>query len=217
MRQNKKSIVALFFLAGAIALLVGVWLQQQRAAENTRYKEQLTATELTNPRPIPSFKLISETGKPFSNKDLRGHWSLVFFGFTNCPNICPVTMGQLKQLYQLLPQTNVKQPEMVFVSIDPERDTPQRVQEYVKTFNPNFHGATGDPKVIAKLTKALGIVNMKMAPNGQSTKQASYGISHSDAIVLINPNGQVQAFFSDPHKPQTMLKDYSAIVSHFKG
>ncbi|GAB4393390.1 MAG: SCO family protein [Gammaproteobacteria bacterium] len=218
-KYNRQQTGILIFI-GIIALLLGIYYGNGK--QNTHQgiakwdTSQLHATVFPQARTIQAFNLINENGQPFTAKDLANHWTFVFFGFTNCPNICPVTMGKLKVLYSQLQQQSL--PAQVYmISIDPERDTPQRLKTYVQTFNANFHGATGDINEINRLTKELGVVFMKLKPNDNDPQQASYGIEHSGSILLFNPQGKLQALFTAPHQPQKMAQEFKQITQHYVG
>jgi protein SCO1/2 len=168
------------------------------------------ATVFTQPRAIKPFKLQDDVGKPFTNANLIGHWSLLFFGFTNCAMICPTTMTELNKMYQLLEKETVKNlPQVVFISVDPERDTLKRIHDYVRSFNTNFVGATGDEKELAILAKQLGVMFMKL-PNKENPKH--YAVDHSAFAVLVNPKGQAYGIFSTPHEADDMAKNYKLIT-----
>lgn len=173
-------------------------------------QEMENATVFTQPRAITPFKLQDDAGKSFTNTNLMGHWSLLFFGFTNCAMICPTTMTELNKMYQLLEKDKIKNlPQVIFISVDPERDTVKRVHDYVRSFNPNFIGVTGKEKEIATLAKQLGVMFMKL-PNKENPKD--YAIDHSAFIVLVDPNGQAYGIFSSPHQAEDMAQNYKQIT-----
>lgn len=167
------------------------------------------ATVFSQPRAIAPFKLQDDKGEHFSNANLKGHWSLLFFGFTNCAMICPTTMTELNKMYQLL--TKAKEqvlPQVVFISVDPERDTLKRLHNYVHAFNPNFVGVTGDEKELAKLAKNVGAMYMKVVDKDDPNQ---YYIDHSAFIILVNPEGHMYGIFSSPHEADNMAKNFVAI------
>ena len=140
---------------------------------------------------------------------LEGNWYMMFFGFIHCPAICPTTMAELNKFYQHVKQ-DANNPQVVFVSIDPERDDIARLKEYVTSFNSDFIGLTGKLDALQTLSKELGIMYMKMAK--QDKKQTgSYNIDHSGTILLFNPKAQLHAIFSMPHDGDSMAKDFNVI------
>lgn len=168
------------------------------------------ATIFTQPRVIAPFKLQDDAGKPFTNASLTNHWSLLFFGFTNCAMICPTIMTELNKMYQLLEKDGVKQlPQVVFISVDPERDTVKRVHDYVRSFNANFVGVTGDEKQISALSKQMGAMYLKIA-NKDDPK--NYDIDHSAFIMLVDPKGQMYGILSSPHQAKIMAKNFKQMT-----
>ncbi len=207
MQRTRPLSILLTTIVGILAALGGLWLSHlvfdQKAAPSTT-----NATVLQPTRPLPAFDLVDDEGKPFSRADLRGHWSLVFFGFTHCPAICPNTLTLLQQTKTALADLPAKQqPQVVLISVDPERDTPAKMREYVRFFGPTLRGVTGDAERIAALTQALGVpVSRVELPNGD------YTVDHSAAIFLVNPRGEFNALFSSPKSSQDIAGDYRIIV-----
>ena len=172
---------------------------------------KLNVTLLHNPRQVSDFNLTDNTGKAFTQESLRGHWTMMFFGFTRCPSICPTTMAELGKTYKKLFKDGVRTyPQVMMVSIDPEHDTLKLMNEYVTKFDSQFHGATGDKQQIAKMTKELGIVYMKVTDPNNKDK---YDINHSGTIMLFNPQGLLAGFFSMPHKADSIAQDFE-IITH---
>jgi protein SCO1/2 len=174
------------------------------------------AAELENaaiyqqPRPIVPFSLKDTDGKAFSNQNLQGHWSLLFFGFTNCAMICPTTMTELNKMYGLLQKAKVKSlPQVVFISVDPERDSIKRIHGYVQAFNSAFVGATGSEQELTKLSKQLGVMYMKVRDKDDPKH---YAIDHSAFIVLVNPKGQAYGLLTTPHSAKNLAHNYRKIT-----
>jgi len=140
------------------------------------------------------FTLIDQTGKTVTDKDFRGRYMLVFFGFTHCPDVCP---AELQVMADALGQLGPKAAEIVpvFITLDPERDTPEAVGAYLKNFGPNFVGLTGSPEAIASAAKAYRVSFSKFEykdDNGQS----GYSIDHSTLLYLMDKNGEYIAHFN---------------------
>lgn len=167
------------------------------------------ATLLTPPRPLPQFELVDQAGAAFTPERLKHRWSLLFFGFTRCPDVCPLTLGVLAQAQKALKNLPPeKQPQVLLVSVDPQRDNPAQLASYVKFFSPAFGGVTGTQKAMEELTTALGVpVAINKQPNGD------YTVDHSAAIFLVDPNGALHALFSSPHVPAVIAADYRRIVT----
>lgn len=188
-----------------IALIGGIWLGYKHEKKNN-YSSQQSSTIFSPPQPIAKFSLVDTNGKPFDNDALWGQWTFLFFGFTQCPQVCPAAMANLKQMYDvLLQQQQNPMPQVVLVSIDPEHDTLPKLKNYVVSFNPHFQGATGDMGAIDKLAASLNVLVFK-------DKQGN--IDHSGTILLMDPAGKLIAVFSSPHDPKALAHDFSLIVKN---
>jgi protein SCO1 len=134
---------------------------------------------------------------------------LLFFGFTNCPDVCPATLGVLAQIErQLQDLPEPSRPQVALVSVDPQRDTPAQLKSYVKFFSPSFVGLTGSQQDLDAFTRAMGVpVAIQRLENG------AYTVDHSAAIFLIDPQGAMHALFSTPHDPTKIAQDYRRIVA----
>ncbi|MBX9705405.1 MAG: SCO family protein [Gammaproteobacteria bacterium] len=199
-------------ILAAIALFMGLWLHKQLTPHQPDI-EEMQATVLTQPRLLKPFVLIQGNGKLFNNQSLEGHWTFLFFGYTHCPDICPTTMAILNQVYNKLEQQKQALPQVVLVSVDPNRDTPRKLQEYVSYFNPAFIGATGSRKEIDNITQQLGIAYQIVIPKGKTLKTLgdNYLVDHSGAIILIDPQAQMHAIFTDSSDPERIAQEFVAI------
>jgi protein SCO1/2 len=169
---------------------------------------------LPKPTDINDFKLQDNLGKTFTKENLKGHWTFMFFGFTNCGMVCPTTMAALKQMKGTL-QTDLpanEMPQIVMVSVDPDRDTVERMNEYVTSFDPTFIGTRAEMPQISALEKELHLVSVKIQADGQNKNQ--YSINHSAEILIFNPDAKLQAFLSYPHVAEQMTKDYKLILNN---
>ena len=161
---------------------------------------------------LPEFTLQDQSGELVNADTFRGQFDLVFFGFTHCPDVCPTTLQLLATARkQLLESGSDDLPRIVLVSVDPERDTPDLLSQYVNYFGDDNLGVTGDLSEIKKLTSALGIYFEKV-PNSASDDSDNYTINHSAAVLVINPEGQFSALFSAPHKIEDYLHDLPIIM-----
>lgn len=167
------------------------------------------ATLLAEPRALPEFTLVDASGQAFGRDRLKGHWSFLFFGFTNCPDICPTTLATLAAVKETLADLpEAQRPGVAFVSVDPDRDTPEVVGHYVAHFDPAFKGATGTRQSIESLTAALGVAVI-IGP----VVDGAYSVDHSAAIFLVDPGARVTALFGAPHESATIMRDYRRIVA----
>ncbi|MCW8846258.1 MAG: SCO family protein [Gammaproteobacteria bacterium] len=202
--------IALFIGVAALAVAAGLWLQLQLAKPAT--PPETEATLLQSPRPLGTVVLLDQDGREFPIDRLEGRWNLLFFGFTQCPDVCPTTlamMGQVSEVLRALPEA--ARPRMVFVSIDPERDTPDIMRAYVGHFSADFLGLTGDLDQVTALAGQLGVAFQKVP-----YAQGGYTMDHSAALFLLNPRVEFNAVFSAPHSVEGIAGDYTKII-HYLG
>jgi len=200
-------------LFAIIAMTAGIIVANKKSSASVDVDlSQLDATILQTPRAISDFSLTDNQNNTFSNSNLLGHWTMMFFGFTHCPYLCPTTMAALNSMQQQLIQDGITQlPQVVLISIDPARDDSQALDTYVKSFNSDFIGATGDQANLGQLSQELGIAYVAIP--SQNDNPMNYDIEHSSAIILFNPQGELAGFFTMPHDSEVMAKDYEIIVS----
>jgi protein SCO1/2 len=196
-----------------MAFLFGLWFHHNTKANTLQNETLLSATVLSQPRAITPFLLTNNKGNPFTLQSLKGHWNLVFFGFTNCPDLCPTTMAVLNQTYKKLTAMHQNpMPQVVFISVDPERDNAQRISGYLRSFNENFVGATGSVTQLDALTQEFSVLYAKVM-NKEASQADDYSIDHSGAILLVNPRGQFFGVFSGPHEVDKIAHDLHLIMA----
>jgi protein SCO1/2 len=202
------TILLLFVVVAGTAIYFNVTHKNSAITE-----VKIDGMYLPTPKEMIDFELTDNTGKPFTKANLKGHWTMLFFGFTNCGMVCPTTMAALNDMYKHLSTElpSERLPAVVMISVDPDRDSVERMNEYVSAFNPNFVGARAEMPQIETLEKELHLVAVKMQADGAAKNQ--YTINHSAEIMLFNPEGQLQAFMAYPHKADQMAKDYKAILT----
>lgn len=180
-------------------------IQQPRIMTTTEMKVN-GAYLLQTPRNIGEFELVDHRGEAFVPARLEGRWSLVFFGFTHCPDICPTTMAFLDGFIKELEGTEVADTQVVMVSVDPARDTVAQLERYVPYFNPEFIGVTGEFLAIHRFATALNTPFRKVPGQDEN-----YQVDHSANVVLINPRGDYHAFFKAPLDLAKMKVTYRSI------
>jgi len=146
------------------------------------------------------FTLIGEDGQKVSDSDFRGRYLLVFFGFTHCPDVCPMTLQRIADALEAAPELKDKVTPLL-ISVDPERDTPAAMKEYVAYFGPAFRGLTGTPDEIAAVLKAYGVYAKKVKLEGSAL---DYTVDHSSFIYLLGPDGRFITLF-DPQQDSAAL------------
>ncbi len=204
MYLNLRSIL---ILLGSILIFIGVISKALPASSSPTINGMI----FSEPKMLDAFKLKTADGQLFTRKDLLGHWTFIYFGYTHCPDACPIAMHQLKVLEKRLQKTAPDQKlSFVMVTVDPQRDTPQIMQQYVNHFNPAFRGLSGDPKEIEAFAKQLYVAYGR----GEENTAIGYVMYHTDTITIINPNGQFVAAFSSPHYPRNMAQDFLKIIKY---
>lgn len=195
----------IFVLAAALALaaVAGAWFART-TLERARVPELQYGTRLPEARAVPHFVLTDQTGAPFDDTQLRGQWNLVFFGFTHCPDVCPTTLALLADVRKRL---GAGAPRVVFVSVDPERDTPEVVAPYVKAFDPTMVGLTGSVPAIDEFAAALGIAHRKVVMSADQ-----YMVDHTAAVLVIDPAGRKAALFSPPFDAAQITSDLRRLI-----
>ena len=195
--MSKRLLIAFIVVDILLGLAVyrgyTLWNAGEEAAELTRDLREKGTTLFPESRPLSRFDLVDSRGEAFTNANLTGKWSLVFFGFTHCPDICPTTMAELADLKAQLVGTEAGATQVIMVSVDPARDTPERLAEYVPYFHPEFLGVTGDFPAILSFAQRLNAPFRKVSdPNN------GYQMEHSANVALMNPRGDYHGFFRAP-------------------
>lgn len=211
-KSNHMTLILTGFLA-LMALVFGVYLSQQWFSEKSIDISQFNGTILTKPRIIHPFVLTGTDSKRFDNHELQNHWTMMFFGFTQCGSICPTTMAELGKMMRLLTQKGIKPlPQVVMISVDPARDSVEKLAKYVKAFDSHFYGARGEPDEVTRMAKEMGVAFSKVvAKSNDSSKH--YTIEHTGTIMLLNPRGELAGFFTSPHQASMLAQDYIRLVS----
>jgi len=193
----------------ATVLGVATWVYLDAGANGTL---DVNGYVLTQPRALPAVELVDERAERFRSADFAGHWSFVYFGYTYCPDVCPLTLVTLASLKgQLTPEQAAARIEYYLVSVDPHRDTPERLREYVAYFDSNFHGLTGSPSALAVLAQATE--TLFGVPEDQDPDH--YLVSHSSNVVLLDPHGDVHAVFTPPHDPARLAADFTRVAARY--
>ncbi len=204
----KNLIVA---VALAIALVAGllVYTLVETPQPPPDSPPPMTATLFPAPVPLSDFALLDQSGAAAGRDVFEGHWDLVFFGFTSCPDICPITLSVLADAKTKLANAGHSPlPRIVLVSVDPERDTPEKLAEYVDYFGEGNLGLTGDIDEIRRFTKDVGVFFEKREADGDD-----YTVDHSAVVLLIDPDANLRGLFSSPHKAENFINDLRAITT----
>jgi protein SCO1/2 len=193
-----------------MALVLGLTLNRILSPVNMS-NEELSENGLfvyDVPRLINQFSLQDFNGKAVDLDLLQGKWSMIFFGYTFCPDICPLTMATLNQFTNMLAEQGEysEDTQVIMVSVDPQRDTLEKLREYVSYFNDDYLGLSGEYIDIFNFSSQLNIAFAYVPGAGDN-----YMVNHSGEIALINPNGHFHGFFKVPHDPEKMAINYEVV------
>lgn len=202
--------ITLALLIAMLGLVVGTqFYSLEDSTEDTsisRLENSVLAARLTSPITLTPFQLTAHDQKPLDLNRLKDKWTLLFFGYTHCPDICPTTLTELAQMAKQLEPAVLKDTQFVFVSVDPRRDTPESLAEYVGYFNEHFLGATGSIEALAVLVRQLGArFSLGTNPAGEPI------VNHSSAMLLIDPQVRYYARLKAPHYSEEIRAQYLAL------
>jgi protein SCO1/2 len=173
-----------------------------------------TVTLLPSAREIPAFQLRQSDNTPLVKGELAGHWTLAFLGFTFCPDVCPTTLAELAQAqkqWESLPEST--RPRVLFISVDPERDTPGKAGEYAHAFHPDTLAATADIPALEKFATSLGFVFMKVPGKTFEQNPSDYSVDHSANLAVLDPQGNLAGIIRPPFQPQAIADDLAVLTA----
>ena len=208
MTKTQKTV---FILVALVALVMGLTFNKIMSG-----KGQVDTTSLIDAaiillpqsRQLPEIKMTNQDGQPVQMDELNDKWSLLFFGYTFCPDICPTTLAQLRQIKSELPQAAQDKLQIVLVSVDPNRDTPQQLKQYLGYFDPTFVGLT--PGSVDELQTLANAVSIPFIP--ADTSKPNYTVDHSGNLALIGPDGTQRGFIRAPFNTQKMVAQLPGLL-----
>ena len=172
------------------------------------------ATELPQPTPLADVRFVDKTGSETHLRDYKGDFTLLFFGFTNCPDVCPTTLAMLAQVRADIASRAPKlAPRVLFVSVDPDRDTPEKIAAYLNGFDPAFLGVTAPDAELEPLLKQLGVAVEKEHQHGGG----NYNVVHNSAVYVLDANAEWVAVSTGPHDPRVLASDFLRIRQRQSG
>lgn len=230
-----------FTLLLAIVVIVSAMMSRQGGDKVTvKHPEDIADYLFWEAKGLTEFKLAGASGSTFGLKDLKGKWSFIFFGYTQCPDVCPLTMGILGQTFKILEKNPAVFQEIqgVFISVDPKRDTPELLKEYVSYFNNKFIGVTGDKEQLDALSRQMSVlyaINSKepektgeakehkkeesggalKKPGGSASGKEEYTVTHSSTVFLVDPEGRLYGRFPPPQVPQEIAQVFEKIRTFY--
>lgn len=179
----------------SLALLALACVMPSFASDRDTLLDQANILLLPRERAIPEFELIDQDGQPFTSASLQQRWHILFFGFTACPDICPTTLSDMRRVLSQLPAEIREGVQLVLISADPARDTPQQLKTYLNHYRAGFIGVTGDMDQLQKVSKALGL---PFVPASET--DGDYSVSHSGNLALLAPDGSLRGHIRAPLK-----------------
>jgi protein SCO1/2 len=189
----------------AVALLLGS--AHAATAVTARITPQLKAGVFEPARPAPELALRGSHGHALTLAPLRGKLVLLMFGFTHCPEVCPTTLATLAEARKAL-GAQAAEVQVVYVTVDPERDSVERIRQYLAAFDASFVGGTGSPEVLAAVRKAYGVMSEKVARPG-----GGYGMNHSSSVFLIDRQGRLRAMMPYGHAARDFVHDLQLLLA----
>jgi protein SCO1/2 len=205
LRAGRVSATYLILVA-AVAAAVGLWLGSRSFAPPA---PKLGAAVLyPAPREVPDFTLQRADGSALTKADWTGRWTVAFFGYTNCPDVCPTTLATFKQVFAKLRADGVADKvRFDFISVDPGRDTPEQLAKYVGYFDKEFVAATGTDEQLTRVTRALGLIYSR-----EPTGNGDYAVDHSASAILIDPGGREVGLFRPPFDASAIAADLETLA-----
>lgn len=176
-----------------LLILALAWTTPALALDRDALLDEANVLLLPRERVIPPLTLIDQDGQPFDTRSLQGRWHILFFGFTACPDICPTTLSDMRRLFGQLPSDTRERLQLVLITADPERDTPQQLKTYLDYYRAGFSGLTGEMEQLQQLSRALGL---PFVPANET--QGDYSVSHSGNLALVGPDGALRGHIRAP-------------------
>ncbi|MGB3392193.1 MAG: SCO family protein [Stenotrophomonas sp.] len=210
MFNRNTGIVLAIALAAALGLLLA---QKVFGPTNAGKPDTGSIIFYPTPRALPDFSLSQSDGTRLIPGELRGHWTLVFLGFTFCPDVCPTTLAELaraQKQWETIPES--LRPRVVFISVDPERDTPARLGEYAHAFHKDTIAATADVPSLERFATPLGLVFQKAPGKNFKANPNDYSMDHSASIVVLDPEGRLAGLMRPPFDPQAIASDLTKLT-----
>lgn len=216
-RKLKLGLLTFILFDVLVAVVFFNTLQLRGERQATEALRELGVTVYPETRPLAEFSLIDHHDREFRASDFIGQWNLVFFGFTSCPDICPFTMAELQQFYGALTAAEQAQVRIFMVSVDPERDTPAAMAEYVTGFNEDFVGLTGSPQAIADVAAQFYVAHSQPVPaehQEHAPVSEEYLIQHSGHLAVVDPRGEFYAVIRSPVRDRDLGLAYQQFLGN---
>lgn len=204
--SSSKFLIPAMAILAMFAISAGFYISLKQAHQAQQTASNIEGLFWPNPKQIHEFSVLDQDGKDFGLKQMRGKWSFIFFGYSHCPDVCPVTMSVMANSYKELVAEN-NDFQVIFASVDPERDTTEKLSQYVSYFNPDFIGLGGSNEMINSLTGQIGVAYYI----NKEDQTEDYLVDHSASIFLIDPLGRMVGKLSPPHEKNKIIQQFTKI------
>ena len=197
----------IFLIVIAVIATTGGLIVSNKYYNNEGGNKFQSLLEYPIKKTFSGFELNDHNNNKVTIDDFSGKWTLLFFGFTHCPDICPTTLSELQKVFKLIETT--EKPEVLFVSVDPQRDTPDHLKQYTTYFNPEFKSASADPANLLSMTSQVGVA---FHLEDHEAGDLNYNVDHTAAIFLVNPDKQLHGIFRIPHDAKKIAMDLMQLL-----
>lgn len=207
MTRTQKTV---FILVAIVALILGLTVNRVLSGKGSGDQTALVDAGiilLPQSRKLPDLMMTNQDGQPVQINEFKDKWTLLFFGYTYCPDICPTTLAQLRQIKSELPKDVLSRLRVVLISVDPARDTPQQLKQYLGYFDKDFVGLTGSVPDIQKLANGVSIPFIPA-----DTSKPGYTVDHSGNLALLGPDGNQRGFIRAPFNTQKLLAQLPGLL-----
>jgi protein SCO1/2 len=198
-----------FLIVIAVIAAIGGFIVSSKYYNNEDEYTFQSLLEYPIKKTFTGFELNDHNNNKVTIDNFSGKWTLLFFGFTHCPDICPTTLAELQKVFKLIDTT--EKPEVLFISVDPERDTPEHLKQYTTYFNPQFNSASADPANLLSMTSQVGVA---FHLEEHETGDLNYNVDHTAAIFLVSPEKQLHGIFRIPHDAKKIATDLMQLLDN---
>lgn len=210
----RRSAMTGIFVSSVVLATTAAWLFNGKDVASTGWNalpESLRSVLWPEPRELAEFELTTHTGSTFTEDSFAGQWDLVFFGYIDCPDICPMSLAAMRQMRRILADrgARVSQPRFILVSVDSENDTPERMRRYLAAFDPEFIGLTGEQAMVDRLAESLAVHYRKVAGSNFNA------IDHTSSLMIIDPKGRAVGAMQPPLVPERMAEKFRNLAGRF--
>jgi len=204
--SSSKFLIPAMAILAMLATSAGFYISLKKSQQSTQANPGIEGLFWPNPKQMNAFSMLDQNGESFGLTQLRGKWSFIFFGYTQCPDVCPITMAVMADVYKqlALEDNNV---QVIFTSVDPDRDTTEILFSYVSYFNEHFIGLGGSTDMVDSLTKQIGIAYYL----NKEDNADNYLVDHSASIFLFDPKARMVGKLSPPHQKDIIINQFKSI------